>query len=101
MNAVQKIAIDLPPFGENSPVGAPEPDTDDEGMTLAYLCIVETRTNLIWLFYSPTANNDDSEDSESHDEEEEDDLEAMETNQTVNANIAATTDTTTYSAPEF
>lgn len=51
--------------------------------------------------YYPTANNDDSEDSESHDEEEEDDLEAMETNQTGNANIAITTDTTTYSAPEF
>lgn len=49
----------------------------------------------------PTANNDESEDSESHDEEEEDDLEAMETNQTTNTNIVATTDVTTYSAPEF
>lgn len=48
------------------------------------------------------ANNDDSEDSESHDEEEEDDLEAMETNQTANVNIATATDTTSsYSAPEF
>lgn len=31
LNAVKKIANDLPPFGENPPVGAPEPDTDDEG----------------------------------------------------------------------
>lgn len=32
LSTVQKIASDLPPFGENPPVGAPEPDTDDDGM---------------------------------------------------------------------
>lgn len=81
----------MSPYGVSQPTGAPEQETDDEGMHSK-----STRDNSMQYFHVNlilfAANNDDSEDSDSHDEEEEDDLETMETNQ---ANVIPPTPDTT------